>query len=403
MRLPGFVCKAMEKLKNGGFEAFVVGGPVRDLLLGAVPFDWDIATSALPEEVMEVFSEYRVIPTGIKHGTVTLICDNGMIEITTFRTEGAYLDNRHPQNVTFSGKIEEDLKRRDFTINALAYNPETGVLDLFGGKADLERKTIRCVGEPYMRFSEDALRIMRALRFSAVLGFEIEENTSKAIFSCKELLKNISAERIAIELSKLIMAENPRDVLIKYRVVFEEIFEIDIVEDIWDESVEAVSRAEKNLSVRLALILREKTAEVLKRLKYDNKTIAYAVITAKYLHINLSPEPYLIKKELSGIGERALRLALAAKKACFSVPDDNLLKVEDALNHILRKGECFSLRQLDIKGGDICSIFKVQGEEIGLMLDVLLEAVIRGQCQNKKENLISYLKDYISNQNGGLK
>ena len=296
MRLPGFVCKAMEKLEQGGFQAFVVGGPVRDLLLGSEPFDWDIATSALPEEVMEVFSEYRVIPTGIKHGTVTLICDDGMIEITTFRIERAYLDNRHPQNVTFSGKIEEDLKRRDFTINSLAYNPETGILDLFGGRADLEGRTLRCVGEPYKRFGEDALRIMRALRFSAVLGFEIEEDTSKAIFSCKELLKNISAERIAIELSKLIMAENPHDVLLKYRVVFEEIFEIELEEDVWSESVEAVSRAENNLSVRLALILREKTAEVLKRLKYDNKTMADAVAVAKYTDINLSPEPYLIKK-----------------------------------------------------------------------------------------------------------
>ncbi|MBQ9737235.1 MAG: CCA tRNA nucleotidyltransferase [Clostridia bacterium] len=403
MRLPEFVCKAMKKLEEGGFQAFVVGGPVRDLLLGSVPFDWDIATSALPEEVMEVFSEYRVIPTGIKHGTVTLVSEDGMIEITTFRTEGAYVDNRHPQNVTFSGKIEEDLKRRDFTINALAYNSGKGVLDLFGGKADLERKTIRCVGQPDKRFGEDALRIMRALRFSAVLGFEIEEDTAKGIFSCRELLKNISAERIAIELSKLIMAENPRDVLLKYRVVFEEIFEIDLEEDIWSESVEAASRAEKNLSVRLALILRGKTAEVLKRLKYDNKTMADAVIAAKYLDINLSPEPYLIKKELSAIGEKALRLALAAKKACFDASNDNLLKVENALNHILREGECFSIRQLDIKGGDVCSIFEAQGKKVGLMLDVLLDAVIRGQCQNKKENLISYLKDYILNQNGGLK
>ena len=397
MRLPGFVCKTMKKLEECGFQAFVVGGSVRDLLLENVPFDWDIATSALPQEVMEVFSEYRVIPTGIKHGTVTLVSGDGMIEFTTFRTEGAYLDNRHPQNVTFSGKIEEDLKRRDFTINALAYNPETGILDLFGGKADLKRKTIRCVGEPEMRFGEDALRIMRALRFSAVLGFEIEEDTSRAIFSCKKLLKNISAERIAVELSKLIMAENPRDVLLKYRVVFEEIFEIDLEEDIWRKSVEAVSRAEKNLSVRLALILRERTADVLKRLKYDNKTMADSNMVAKYLDINLSPEPYLIKKELSSIGERAFRLVLAAKKACFSAFDDNLLKVEDTLDRVLREGECFSLRQLDVKGGDICSVFEVQGKKVGLMLEALLDAVIRGKCQNKKEDLISYLKDYILN------
>ncbi len=403
MRLPGFVCKTMEKLEKSGFRAFVVGGPVRDLLLGTLPFDWDIATSALPEEVMEVFSEHRVIPTGLKHGTVTLVCDDGMIEITTFRTEGAYLDNRHPQNVTFSDKIEEDLKRRDFTINALAYNPECGVLDFFGGRADLEEKILRCVGNADKRFSEDALRIMRALRFSAVLGFEIEEDTSRAIFSCKKLLKNISSERIAIELSKLIMAESPRDVLLKYRVVFEEIFEVDLEEDVWSESVEAVSRAEKNLSVRLALILRARTADVLKRLKYDNKTIADAVAAAKYLDINLSPEPYLIKKELSNIGERAFKLVLAAKKACFSAPDAKLLKIEDALMRILREGECFSLKQLDIKGGDICRAFDARGEAVGLMLDILLDAVIKERCQNKKEDLISYLKDYTLNQNGGLK
>ena len=216
IHLPCEVKLAIAKLTEKGFEAYIVGGCVRDSLMKCTPKDYDITTSANPEEVKNVFKEYRVVETGLKHGTVTVIVRGMPLEITTFRIDSEYLDHRHPKNVTFTKSLKEDTARRDFTMNALAYNDEKGLCDFYGGKVDIENKIIRCVGDANKRFNEDALRIMRALRFSSVLGFDIEENTKNAMFNNKHLLKNISSERLAGELVKLLCGANVKKILLEY-------------------------------------------------------------------------------------------------------------------------------------------------------------------------------------------
>ena len=220
LTLPKNVEFIINRLENAGFEAFCVGGAVRDSVMNITPGDWDITTSALPEETKAIFGDFKTIDTGIKHGTITIIMDKKPYEVTTFRIDGEYNDNRHPENVLFTRNLKDDLSRRDFTINALAYNKKTGLADLFGGQADIYNSIIRTVGEPEKRFKEDGLRIMRALRFSAVLGFDIEENTKKAIHKNKDLLKNISAERLSAELIKLICGKNAFKILMEFPDVF---------------------------------------------------------------------------------------------------------------------------------------------------------------------------------------
>ena len=216
MIIPQAVLNIISQINAYGFDAYPVGGCVRDILMGKLPCDWDIATSATPDEIQKIFSQYTVIPTGIKHGTVTVILDKIPFEITTFRIDGNYTDSRHPEKVTFSTDITEDLKRRDFTINAIAYHPKTGIIDPFGGQADLKAEIIRAVGDPAQRFSEDALRIMRALRFSAVLSFEIEQKTAEALYKYSHLLENIAAERVTTELNKTLCANGASLVIEKY-------------------------------------------------------------------------------------------------------------------------------------------------------------------------------------------
>lgn len=202
LRLPSNVKYILNKLNVCGYEAYVVGGCVRDSIIGLIPHDWDICTSALPEQIIKVFNDHKIIPTGLKHGTVTVVIDNEQYEITTYRIDGKYKDNRHPSEVTFTSSLKEDLKRRDFTVNAMAYNPSIGLIDFFGGKKDITNRVIKCVGRPDDRFNEDALRILRAIRFSITLGYDIEFKTLQSIYRNKSLLKNISIERINTEITK---------------------------------------------------------------------------------------------------------------------------------------------------------------------------------------------------------
>ncbi|MBQ8063719.1 MAG: tRNA nucleotidyltransferase, partial [Clostridia bacterium] len=220
LSLPGPVETALSLLEAGGFEAYVVGGCTRDSLLGTVPEDWDITTSALPEQTLEVFRDYRTIETGLQHGTVTVRIDKTNLEITTYRVDGKYEDSRHPDAVTFTRSLSEDLARRDFTMNAIAYSPTRGWKDLYGGAEDIEDRLIRCVGDPETRFTEDALRVLRALRFSSVLGFEIEGKTADAIHALKDRINFVAYERIAVELLKLLCGKNVYRVLQDYRDVF---------------------------------------------------------------------------------------------------------------------------------------------------------------------------------------
>ena len=216
IRLPIYVQTALQKLNTAGHKAYIVGGCVRDSLIGRTPNDWDITTDALPEQIIAIFANDRVIPTGIQHGTVTVLLDGQPLEITTYRIDGKYSDNRRPDSVSFTQSLQEDLLRRDFTINAMAYHPKIGIVDCYSGLADLSSQRLVCVGDPEKRFAEDALRILRALRFSAQFGFSIEKMTAKAIHRLAPLLRGISAERIQAELSKMLCGEHVRSVMLNY-------------------------------------------------------------------------------------------------------------------------------------------------------------------------------------------
>ncbi|MBQ5565782.1 MAG: HD domain-containing protein, partial [Clostridia bacterium] len=318
--LPDEVKTAIEKISKNGFEAYIVGGCVRDSLLGKTPKDYDITTSASPQEVEKIFSDCRVIETGIKHGTVTVLINSMPLEITTFRIDSEYVDNRHPESVTFTKSLREDTARRDFTMNAIAYNNFTGICDFYGGETDIKNKIVRCVGNPDLRFNEDALRIMRAIRFSSVLGFEIEENTRSSIFKNKELLKNISSERIAAELVKLLCGKNAKKVLCEYidilGVVMPELLPMKDFDqrnahhiyDIWTHTAVAVENIEPAPILRLTALFHdigkpecffmkngqghfyghaavsEKISDnILKRLKFDN-TSRETITTLVKLH-----------------------------------------------------------------------------------------------------------------------
>ncbi|MBP9988859.1 MAG: hypothetical protein KBT46_05100, partial [Ruminococcus sp.] len=214
---PDFINTAFKLLEESGFEAYAVGGCIRDSIMNKSPNDWDMTTSAKPEQIISVFSDYRTIPTGINHGTVTVLFDKNPVEITTMRIDGKYTDNRRPEKVFYTDKIEEDLSRRDFTVNAIAYNPRLGIIDPFKGCRDIKNKIITCVGNPDRRFNEDALRIIRALRFASTLSFEIEKNTADSIVKNKHLLNNIANERIRVELIKLLCGDNAEKILLDYK------------------------------------------------------------------------------------------------------------------------------------------------------------------------------------------
>lgn len=394
MKLPVFIQKIIEEITLAGFEAFVVGGCIRDLLLKKTPCDWDIASSATPSDIIKIFSEHRTIPTGIKHGTVTVLSENGPVEITTYRIDGEYHDFRRPVEVTFSGNISDDLSRRDFTVNAMAYNPQIGFIDLFDGHRDLANKTIRCVGQAEVRFREDALRIMRALRFAAVLGFDIEASTSSACFECRHLLENIAKERIAAELSKLIMADNPFDILVKYSSIFADIFDFDIKKNAnrWEANAKALCRAEKNLPLRLSLLLDGfDHYKILKALKFDNKTLSAVKTINKYIDVDFFARPSFIKEILSQIGTDDFELVMKSKYAKFPQNFSKLNLISQVFEQIILENQCFSIKQLAINGNDLKNL-GANGREIGRLLKILLAAVISGQCENTQKELIKYIE-----------
>ncbi len=431
--MPSQVEKAIDMLYEKGFEAYIVGGCVRDFVMGRKASDWDITTSATPDEICGVFSDFKTIPTGIKHGTVTVIIEHFHMEITTFRTDGTYSDNRHPDSIAFSKSLKDDLMRRDFTMNALAYNHRSGIIDYFGGLSDIAHMTIRCVGDPEKRFREDALRIMRAIRFASVLSMTPEENTHIAIHKHKELLKNISAERIASEFNKLILGDYVEKILHEYKdviaVFIPEIvptFDFDQrnfhhIHDVWGHIVASVASAPKLIYVRLAMFFhdiakplclkfdnygighfsghpkmgRDISSSVLKRLKYDTATIKIVSFLVLYHDTPMPPTRLEIKKWLMKYGKTMTQLLLEVKIA------DNLAKNRSfpqrlieakegraTLRKIVKNDECYSLEQLNIKGGDLISAGFPEDKNIGIALNKLLTAVIEEKCKNNKEKLL---------------
>ncbi len=436
MYLPSCVQYAIEKLEHQGFEAYAVGGCVRDAILGKAPFDYDVTTSATPEEMQAVFANEHTVETGIKHGTVTVLVEHEPIEITTFRVDLGYEDNRHPIGVRFTKSIEEDLSRRDFTVNAMAYGEKRGLIDPFGGKADLEHKIIRAVGNADARFNEDALRIMRGLRFAATLGFLVEEETAKAIHKNKDLLKNISAERLSTELSKLLCGKNAAAVLEEYfDVICVLMPELAVLKgydqhhyrhnlDLLGHTLAAISAAPAKPVLRLAALFHdigkpdcrtfdetgtahyyghaqisaEIAEQISDRLKFDNET--KETVTELILHHEerFTAEPKQIKRMLNKLGEERFALLLylmeadeAGKAEEYRFPKAAFDDIRAAAEKILEEKECFSLKDLAVNGGDLIAAGFAPGPEMGKTLNKLLEAVMDGKAENEKEELIKYL------------
>lgn len=433
--IPEYAKIAMKELNQNGFEAFVVGGCVRDSIMGKIANDWDMTTSAEPAETLEVFKDSRTIPTGIKHGTITVLIDKQPLEITTFRIDGEYTDNRRPDSVNFTRDIENDLSRRDFTVNAMAYNEKDGIVDLFGGMEDIKNKIIRCVGDPDKRFNEDALRIMRAIRFSSTLGFEIEEKTAESIRRNKHLLKNIAAERIRIELEKLLLGKDAERILLEFSdVIFEIIPELKEtyalpqncpyhIYNVWEHIVKSVAVSKKDKYIRLSMLLHDigkpqmKTTdengqdhfkghakisadmayEILKRLRYDNKTIS--VVTKLIFHHDdrMYNAPQNVKKHASKYGFDFLHLLDEVSRADILAQTPELSdrislcdKYIEELTNLEKENPCLKISDLKVDGNDLISL-GYSGKEIGRTLEKLLDKVIKNEIKNSREDLLRFL------------
>jgi len=383
-------------LNLNGHTACAVGGCVRDSLLGKEPDDWDICTSALPERVKEIFAAFNVVETGLKHGTVTVIIDKKHYEVTTFRLDGEYKDNRRPESVSFTEDIKSDLSRRDFTVNAMAYSLETGLIDCFGGREDLQRGIIRTVGDADARFGEDALRILRALRFASALGFEIEPETARGAHENRMLLKNIAAERLNIELCKLLTGKAAEKILLEFYDVFcVFIEEFERARD-WELMARAFSPAENEKLIRLALFFGCLTAnearEAMSRLRFDKKTLEAVCTLIKHSGAAIAPSAEGVRGIASllggGMARRLISLQQARALARGDIDRLNGLKTASALlEKILSAGDCLTLKDLAVNGDDLLAL-GIRGKEVGRVLDALLEAVIADPGRNEKNILL---------------
>ena len=430
--------KLINILNENGFKAYVVGGCVRDYLLGKDAGDIDITTSAAPQQVESILQSenIKVVETGIKHGTVTAVLNGKPYEITTFRKDGDYKDSRRPETVDFVTDIKEDLSRRDFTINAMAYNHSEGIVDLFDGQTDLNNKIIRAVGNADLRFKEDALRIMRALRFSSTLGFEIEESTKKAVFDNMHLLSNISSERIFTELTKLLIGDYAMQVLNEYREVIGVIIpELKPAFDcgqnnpwhiynVYGHIIHAVHAAPKDKIIRLTMLLHDigkpqvKTTDdrgidhfkthaamgaeiakkVLKRFKVSNE-IFDKVTTLIYYHQSVeNVDNIRIKRWLAKIGEDYTRALFQVRLADLYAHNpekigyevEKLSELQKELEEIIAAGEAFKLSDLSVNGNDLLAL-GYKGRAIGEKLDEILNLVVDDKLENKKKAILNYL------------
>ena len=369
----------IDSLRTAGFEAFAVGGAVRDSLMGRSADDFDITTSAKPEDTKKVFSAFPVIETGIKHGTVTVVLDGTPFEVTTYRSECAYSDSRHPDSVSFVTDIKEDLARRDFTMNAIAYSHYDGIIDPFNGADDIQNKIIRTVSDPNQRFTEDALRILRALRFSSVLGFEIEENTRQAIFSLAENLKFVSGERIYAEMKKLICGMNAQNVINEYIEVFKAILPI-------SGDYRSIFKLPNDIAMRFYCLFGESYIDALRVMRSDNKVREVCNILSASKPI---PNDEIgIKFYISSLGKEAAKTVIAYRKALFNEDSDN--KAELLLNSEIP----LYLSDLAVNGTDLTKL-GIKGKAIGEALDILLKAVIKDEIINEKEVLLKYLSSNL--------
>ena len=438
--LPKKVQMIINNLQLHGYEAYAVGGCVRDSILAKRPEDWDITTSAKPEQVKRIFR--RTVDTGIEHGTVTVLLGKDSFEVTTYRIDGLYEDSRHPKEVIFTNRLEEDLKRRDFTINAMAYNDEVRLVDVFGGMKDLNHHLIRCVGEPKERFSEDALRILRAVRFSAQLNFPIEESTAEAVKELAPTLEHISAERIQTELVKLLMSNHPEKIKDAYelgitKVVLPEWDAMVGVEqstphhkyDVAEHTLHALKNVKKDKILRLtmlfhdmgkpsmkttdekgrdhfkghALVSEEIARKVLRRLKFDNDTVKKVTRLVCYHDYRIEATPQNVRRAMNRIGVELFPYYLAVRMADVKAQSpykrrekiENIVAMREVYQETLLNGECVTLRELAVSGRDLMALGMQPGREIGSMLSELLEWVIDEPTCNKKEILCEYVKEKL--------
>jgi tRNA nucleotidyltransferase (CCA-adding enzyme) len=438
--LPEPVNIAVGLLENAGYEAFIVGGCVRDFLLGKDPKDIDITTNAVPKIVQQLFKDFKVIETGLQHGTVTIIIRSFPMEITTYRIDGEYSDNRRPDQVSFDSTLEQDLSRRDFTINALAYNNKTGVVDFHSGVNDLNDHLIRCVGNPSKRFDEDALRILRGLRFASVLGFHIDESTASAMFNQKELMRSISHERIAMEFIKLLCGINVKQILMEYADVLGFIipellpmkgFNQNTPYHIYDvllHTAVALENIPPNPHLRLAVFFHdigkpltysvgedgighfyghgvesERIAlDVLTRLKFDNFTKERVCALVKYHDVPFEANRHSVRKWLNRLSPEVLDELILLKRADNFAQSPGVFsrqqtydQIEALRNQILEERACFSLKDLKINGNDLKTAGISEGKEIGEILRHLLDMVMKEDVENERGKLLDYVKSHL--------
>jgi len=443
IEIPDNARKILNTIHDAGFEAYVVGGCVRDSILKRTPGDWDITTSAKPQQIKKLFK--RTIDTGIEHGTVTVMMGHEGYEVTTYRIDGEYADNRHPKEVTFTASLTEDMQRRDFTINAMAYNDEEGLIDRFGGLEDIEKKVIRCVGNPNERFGEDALRIMRAIRFSAQLGYEIDKETKEAIKELAPTLSKISAERIQVELIKLLVSDHPDKLIDAYNLGITKVIlpEFDTCMEteqntihhaysVGEHIVKSIENIEATKLLRITMLFHdigkpqahtkddkgtshfyghealsaEMSQQIMKRLKFDRDTMDRAANLIKYHDMRFEITPYKVRKSIYKVGEKDYPLIFKVKKADTLAQSNYkreeklawINELEKQYHEIIENGDCLSLKAMAVNGKDLMNLGIAPGKQIGDTLNNMLKDVLKNPEHNTKDYLLetSNLKRFTS-------
>ncbi|MEE0206681.1 MAG: HD domain-containing protein [Peptococcaceae bacterium] len=446
IHIPTGARKIIARLEQHGYEAYIVGGCVRDSLMGKRPSDWDICTSARAEEMMALFEDKRVIPTGIQHGTLTILAEDGAYEVTTFRIDGEYLDHRHPKSVAFTRELAEDLSRRDFTINAMAWHPERGLIDLFGGVEDLRDRLVRAVGDPVQRFNEDGLRMLRMVRFATVLDFDYDPATYDAVRKQGHLLQYISKERIQVELNKILLAAHPARGL-------EDLYTLGMYPyiipmmchtvgfaqrgghhflDVFEHSLLAVGVIAPELVLRLTMLLHDigkpfvwdsseslsydrfddhaavsakLAGKILRDLKYDNATRKDVVELIAHHNDILLPDPVNVRRALARLGEVQTRRLVQVKVADLIAHDlagerEKILalfaEISDVIDEVVARDDCTSVKALAIGGQDMMAL-GLSGRAIGQMLNAALELVLEKPEMNTRETLLNWVRGNLEN------
>lgn len=402
--LPPKVKYIIDKIYENNYEAYIVGGCVRDSILGFEPNDYDITTSATPKVIKEIFRDFKCIDIGIEHGTVSVVIDDDIYEITTYRIEGEYKDHRRPENVDFTSKLEEDLKRRDFTINAMAYNEKEGLIDLFGGNIDIENKIIKTVGNPYNRFNEDGLRMIRAIRFSSKLNFKIEDNTLLAIYDNAQIIKNISLERITDEFNKIILSNKPENVIYLFKTKLLNYLNISSEEDenkIAElyKKISILNKFDKVLVKRLVALdylikeLNINCNSFCKELVYSKKIIKnHNIILILMKEINIKElNKVKVKKILNRIDKSLFEEYLDISRVIYE-DEKNFAKIIYILKEIEENNECYTVKNLKVNGKDIMAL-GYENKAVGEILNYLLKEVIIKPGLNEKSLLIEKIQE----------